>query len=128
MKNNLAVFPAIVSFDGNSYNVDFIDLKGCSGTGKSIQEACFMAQRKMVAFLQTHSNIPEPNLNFSHTPLSDGQMIVLISADTNVFRDTRAVKKTLTIPSWLNDMAIEKGINFSQLLQKALKEKLGIYD
>ena len=38
----------------------------------------------------------------------------------------KSVKKTLTIPSWLNDMAVEKGINFSQVLQAALKKKLGI--
>lgn len=37
-----------------------------------------------------------------------------------------SVKKTLTIPAWLNNMAMEKGINFSQALQNALKEKLNI--
>jgi hypothetical protein len=38
----------------------------------------------------------------------------------------QAVKKTLSIPSWLNDMAIEKNINFSQTLQDALIDKLDI--
>ena len=36
------------------------------------------------------------------------------------------VKKTLTIPEWLNTKASEQGINFSQLLQEALKTKLGV--
>ena len=36
------------------------------------------------------------------------------------------VKKTLTIPSWLNDLAVKDGVNFSQVLQKALKEQLHI--
>lgn len=40
--------------------------------------------------------------------------------------DNRAVKKTLTIPSWLNALSIENDINFSQTLQEALKEKLGL--
>ncbi|MDO4945780.1 MAG: type II toxin-antitoxin system HicB family antitoxin [Ruminococcus sp.] len=38
----------------------------------------------------------------------------------------KSVKKTLTIPSWLNDLAVENGINFSQVLQMALKEQLHI--
>lgn len=38
----------------------------------------------------------------------------------------KSVKKTLSIPQWLNDMAVEKGINFSQVLQQALKEQLDI--
>lgn len=38
----------------------------------------------------------------------------------------KAVKKTLTIPAWLNDKAMEQNINFSQLLQKALKEELNL--
>ena len=121
-------FPALINFDGSMYHADFIDLKEISGTGKTIQEACFIAQRKMIAYLKEHSDIPEPNLDFSHTHLSHRQMIVLISSDTNVFRDTLAVKKTLTIPSWLNDLAMENNINFSQLLQKALKKELGIID
>jgi hypothetical protein len=40
--------------------------------------------------------------------------------------DSRAVKKTLTIPSWLNDAALENNVNFSQVLQEALMEKLHI--
>ncbi len=38
----------------------------------------------------------------------------------------KSVKKTLTIPSWLNDLAIENGVNFSQALQSALKNQLHI--
>ncbi len=39
---------------------------------------------------------------------------------------SRAVKKTLTIPEWLNEAAIREHINFSQILQEALMVKLGI--
>ncbi|BCS80611.1 hypothetical protein CaldiYA01_05710 [Caldicellulosiruptor diazotrophicus] len=42
--------------------------------------------------------------------------------------DNKAVKKTLTIPQWLNILAEKNNINFSQVLQEALKEKLGIND
>jgi len=40
--------------------------------------------------------------------------------------ESRAVKKTLTIPKWLDDLAVEHGINFSRTLQEALKHQLDI--
>ena len=40
--------------------------------------------------------------------------------------NNRAVKKTLTIPEWLNEAATSAGINFSQVLQDALKERLKV--
>ncbi len=50
-------------------------------------------------------------------------------ADTTAWRkrnDSRAVKKTLSIPNWLNTMAEDAGVNFSQILQDALKDRLHI--
>ena len=38
----------------------------------------------------------------------------------------KAVKKTLSIPAWLNNMALEQNINFSNLLQRALISELGL--
>ena len=52
-----------------------------------------------------------------------------IAADTDEYRrknDNRAVKKTLSIPSWLNAQAEQAGVNFSQVLQDALREKLNV--
>ena len=40
--------------------------------------------------------------------------------------NNRAVKKTLTIPEWLNEAAIRENLNFSQILQEALMVKLGV--
>lgn len=48
----------------------------------------------------------------------------LVSCDINQYKDTKAVKKTLTIPSWLNDRAMSMGLNFSQVLQEALLLKI----
>jgi post-segregation antitoxin (ccd killing protein) len=42
--------------------------------------------------------------------------------------ENRAVKKTLTIPKWLDDLATEHGINFSRTLQEALKRQLDVPD
>ena len=59
----------------------------------------------------------------------DKQVLILVDAWMPLVRDaieSRAVKKTLTIPKWLDDMAIEQGINFSRTLQEALKHQLDI--
>ena len=58
------------------------------------------------------------------------EMVVPITAWMTPFRDemeNRAVKKTLTIPAWLNDAAEKKHVNYSQILQSALKDYLGVY-
>lgn len=59
---------------------------------------------------------------------SDG-ILTLVDIDVSEYRrknDMRTVKKNCTIPSWLNELAIERGINFSAALQEALKQKLGV--
>ena len=72
--------------------------------------------------------IPNPShiIEINHTK---NKAIVLIKANMRATRDemnNKAVKKTLTIPKWLNDQAMNKKINFSAILKEALKEELGI--
>lgn len=129
MKNPLTVFPAIFTFDGKYYNVDFIDLKGCSTFGNSIQEAYSMAQDAMGLYLDNFTNFPIPTLEFSDISLKENQFISFISIDMEEYRkkfNNKSIKKTLTIPEWLNYLAEKNNINFSQVLQEALKEKLNI--
>lgn len=129
MKNQLTVFPAIFTFDGKYYNVDFIDLKGCSTFGDSIQNAYLMAQDAMGLYLDDLTNFPQPTLNISNISLKDNQFVSFISIDMDEYRkkfNNKSIKKTLTIPEWLNYLSEKNNINFSQVLQEALKEKLGI--
>lgn len=129
MKNQLTVFPAIFTYDGKYYNVDFIDLNGCSTFGDSIQNAYLMAQDAMGLYLDDLTNFPKPTLDFSNITLEKNQFISLVSIDMDEYRkkfNNKAIKKTLTIPEWLNHLAEKNNINFSQVLQEALKERLGI--
>lgn len=129
MKNQLTVFPAIFTFDGKYYNVDFIDLKGCSTFGDSIQNAYLMAQDAMGLYLDNLINFPEPTLDISSIPLQENQLVSFVSIDMDEYRkkfNNKSIKKTLTIPEWLNFLSEKNNINFSQVLQEALKEKLGI--
>jgi hypothetical protein len=76
---------------------------------------------------KNHLPIPEPSESF---PIDDNSFINLIACDTIEYQkmnNNKAVKKTLSIPEWLNEKATEANINFSQVLQEALKEKLGVY-
>lgn len=129
MENKLTVFPAIFTYDGKNYNVDFIDLKNCSTFGNTIQNAYYMAQDAMGLFLDDLVAFPKPTLNFENIKLEKNQFISFIGIDMDEYRkkyNNKAIKKTLTIPAWLNNLAEKNNINFSQVLQSALKEKLGI--
>ena len=130
MKKELTVYPAIftkMNDDGNYYIIDFIDLKNCITEGTTIQEAYYMAQDAMGLFLDELVKFPEPTLDFSN--IKDNQFISFISIDMDYYRkkyNNKSVKKTLSIPCWLDTIAEKENINFSQLLQEAIKNKLKI--
>lgn len=70
--------------------------------------------------------LPAPSdiISVEHDP---GEIVTLVDADLDAYRrmlDKRTIRKNLTIPSWLNEQAERAGVNFSQVLQKALKEEL----
>ena len=133
------VYPAI--FDPNElggYTVTFPDLPGCVTEGDNLEEALKMASEAMALHLygmeQDGDEIPTPS-NPAEVQIPDdtspGAFVTLIQARIEPIHDemqNRAVKKTLTIPKWLNDAAEKEGINFSQVLQYALKEQLGFID
>ena len=57
------------------------------------------------------------------------QVVSMVAADTDEYRrqnDTRSIKKTLSIPAWLNNQAEKANAPFSQILQQGLKEYLNI--
>ena len=128
----LTVYPAIFTKcndDGEYYMVDFIDLKGCSTYGHTLQEAFYMAQDAMECFLDDVAPFSEPTTDFSKITLKENQFISYVTADMDAHRkkyQNKSMKKTLTIPTWLNELAESHEINFSHVLQQALKEKLGI--
>jgi hypothetical protein len=73
----------------------------------------------------------EPNKasNPMDLEIKDDEFVTLIKCNMEEYRkkyDNKAVKKTLTIPSWLNTLSENANINFSNVLQNALMEKLGI--
>ena len=120
-----AVFTA--EADGG-FSVRFPQLDGCFTQGNSFEEARREAIDAMSLHLygmeQDGESIPDTNLNVA---TEEGELIVPITAWMTPFRDqmeNRAVKKTLTIPEWLNAIAERSNVNYSQILQSALKDYL----
>ncbi len=122
----LFVYPAIFHKEEDAYWVEFPDLEGCHTYGNSINETMEAAQEALAAYilalLEQKKAIASPS-DISVIHADDG-FSSLVSCDINQYKDTKAVKKTLTIPSWLNDRAVSMGINFSQALQEALLSKI----
>lgn len=126
------IYPAIFEQDGENYNVRFPDLQGCHTFGNGLQEAYDMAGDALCLMLYTleEAEAPIPSAsNVADIKTMGDEFVSLVSCDTLEYRqfyDNKAVKKTLTIPSWLNTMAERAGVNFSAVLQEALRNELQI--
>lgn len=122
----LFVYPAIFHKEEDMYWVEFPDLEVCHTYGSSINETLETAQEALAAYLLTlleqGKALPAPS-DISSISAEDG-FSSLVSCDIDQYKDTKAVKKTLTIPSWLNDRAVSMGVNFSRVLQEALLSKI----
>lgn len=127
------LFPAIFEpGEDKGYVVSYPDLPGCLTEGDSMEEALHMAKEALELFLysmeEDNETVPQPTLpqNISVSPKA---FISIIEVWMPIVRDemeNRSIKKTLTIPKWLNDIAEKNKVNFSQILQAALKEYLGV--
>lgn len=127
------VYPAIFTPEEEGrYSVFFPDLEGCYTCGDDLQDALFMANDVLAFVLYDYEaegkEIPEPS-KVESIEKSDGDFVNYVACDTVEYarmHNNRAVKKTLTIPQWLNDAAIRQDINFSQVLQEALMQKVNM--
>jgi predicted RNase H-like HicB family nuclease len=123
-------YPAILYPDGVAVGVRVPDLPGCFTFGRDRAEALLMAKDAVEMWLWDAENNQEPIPQPSDSlPAGQGETLTLVAADTDEYRranDTRAVKKTLSIPAWLNYKAEKANAPFSQILQQGLKEYLHV--
>lgn len=134
MVKDIYVFPAIFDYAEDGISIEFPDLPGCLPCAKTTDEAIKNAKEAMALHLwgmeKDGDPIPEPT-PVDKIQVRENQAIMLIDVYMPLYREAienQSVKKTLTIPQWLNKLAEEKNVNFSQLLQSALKQHLGIHD
>lgn len=124
-------YPAIFTpAKEGGFDVKVPDLPGCRTCGDDLADALFMAGDAAATWLWDAENCKTPIPAPSQSLRAEAPAFVsYIYADTDEYRrkhDSRAVKKTLSIPSWLNEQAVQAGVNFSQVLQDALKAKLNL--
>ena len=123
-------YPALFIKEKNGYSVMFKDLEGCYTCGETLEEAIYMAEDALAFTLYEYEkegkDIPEPgNYHKSGT----NEFINYIRCDTEEYHkrnSNKAIKKTVSIPEWLNEKAVAAGVNFSQVLQDGLKKVLNI--
>jgi predicted RNase H-like HicB family nuclease len=124
MKTKYA-YPAVFEKEDTGYFVNFPDIQPCYTEGKTLEEAVIMAndvlKSRIEVALEQKEILPAP----SDIDSLQGDRIMLIVADIEDMKtQTRFIKKTLSIPRWLNEAAENAHINFSRVLQEALKERL----
>lgn len=107
------------------------DVNGCVTTGTDVQDTLENIRDALAACLCTledyNQPIPAPTAPEA-IPHDEGSIIALIDVDTLKYReetDTRAVRKNVSMPAWLLNMAESRGVNCSQVLQDALKRQFG---
>jgi predicted RNase H-like HicB family nuclease len=126
------IYPAVFDYADDGISVEFPDLPGCLTCGNSDEEAIRMAKDALSLHLygmeQDGDPVPAPT-KASQLHVEGNQVVVFVETWMPPFRgkmEGRAIKKTLTIPKWLNDLAEENQINFSHILQDALMDHLGV--
>ena len=122
------LYPVIFTKEDAGYSTITPDLDGCFSEGDSFEEAYQNTQDAIGLYLEDLSNIPEAS-DPSAIKLGAGQFLCVVEFDSVAYfkkHGSRAVRKTLTIPAWLNEEAERQHINFSGVLQEALKQRLGV--
>lgn len=121
-------YPAIFHPEETGYSVIVPDIDGCFSEGDTLEEAMNMTFDAIGLCLECcEGEFPSASNPADIRPEKAGDFVTLIPFDMLSYQkkhDTKAVKKTLTIPSWLNAAAEEAHINFSSVLQAGLKQQL----
>lgn len=126
------VYPAIFNYADDGISIEFPDLPGCLPCGMTDDEAFKNAKEALGLHLygmeQDGDDIPAPS-PVSSLELGTGDVVAMIEVFMPVVRDrmnNQFVKKTLSVPAWLNRAAEQENVNFSRVLQEGLKEYLHI--
>ena len=123
---NTYVYPAV--FHPNSdgtFTVTYPDLPGCISEDKDLSGAIAMAQSALAQWVEylidSGASVPQASRVRDVTCGSE-EFVSLIRAE---IRDSRAVKRTVSIPKWMDEQVSASGLSLSRVLQDALRDRLG---
>ena len=127
------VYPAVFTpEEDGGYLVRFPDIDGCYTDGDSLADALEMANDALCLMLYgcevDGTEIPAPSQP-TDVPCEAGSFVSLVACDTDWYRryyHSKAVKKTVSLPAWLNEEAEKAHLNFSSILQEGLKARLNL--
>ena len=138
----LSMYPACFYKEDDGYSVIFPDLNYLATQGNSLEDAMEMAVECLAAYLHSCKTdgdaVPAPSSLTDIDPVAVSKevspdepvgesFVNMVSVHVEAYAKAnfeKSVRKTLTIPAWLNRAALEQGINFSQTLQEALLTKV----
>jgi predicted RNase H-like HicB family nuclease len=119
------VFPAIFhENEDGSYTITYPDLPGCISEGKNLGNAMYMAELGLKQWLgylaDKKEDIPVAS-SINKIATNKKEFVNLIRAE---LKDKYAVRRTVSIPKWMDDKAVSSGLSLSRVLQEALAERL----
>lgn len=120
------IYPALFhKNDDGSFTITYPDLPGCISEGKDLGNALHMAESALTQWVEYLTDkkmeIPQAS-SLENVPADKDEFANLIRAN---IKDGRAVRRTVSIPKWMDDAVSEAGLSLLRVLQDALKIRLG---
>ena len=125
----MLVYPAIFEQGDSHIIVKFPDIPTAMTQGKSEAEAYEKAEEVLGFALEDYEAPPASSSIIDIQREYPNATVALIGIDLVAYRrkyHSKSIRKNVTVPEWINDLAMAENINFSQTLTEALKEKLGV--
>jgi len=119
------IYPALFQTNNDgSYTITYPDLDGCISEGKNLSNAMDMAQSALTQWVEylaeSKATVPNPT-DIKKINVNGNEFVSLIRAN---IKDGRAVKRTVSLPKWMDEKVTENGLSLSRVLQDALASKL----
>ncbi len=124
------LYTAVISEEDGTFYAKVPDIDGCVTTGKSISEAINLitdALNLCLVVLEDEGIQPAPPTPQNMIAHNADDVLTVIQADTIAYRaatDTKSVRKNVSLPAWMANLAEKRNINCSKLLQDALLKAL----
>lgn len=122
------IYPAVIHQE-DGYWAEFPDLDGAYSQGDTVSEIAYNLEESLAGYLESlldrELDIPKAS-ELNKITVGNNNFLMLVKADVDINKLKKSVKKTLTIPLWMDEKAKEKNINFSQTLQEAILQKITI--
>lgn len=125
----MLIYPATFENDGKYIFVQFPDIPEAMTQGETLEEAYEMASEVLGLVLEDRTVFPKPSSIEQVQKAFPDKTVALIGIDLAAYRrkyHSKTIRKNVTVPEWLVDLAKSENINFSQTLTEALKDKLGV--